>query len=234
VNVVDKAKLIRQCMLMLDFKDSEIKELATYAQQVSMESGEFLFKSGDRPKNLYFVNEGILKSIMHSPSGKDLVLSFYCAGDVIGEAAFFTGEPYASSALTVSASKLLLIPKEYFTSYIQNHPEVYVKTINILVRRIIMFQYRLEDFAGANALQRLLRILINLFEQFDGSVPLTKYSIADEAGLAPETTIRIMAHLEREGYIESSRGKVTLLDKDGLKELFSNAGELKSSLNMIK
>lgn len=214
-----RAAILRDCPFFACFSVEELQVLALSAAERVLLPGEFLFQRGERPDRLYVLGRGIVKSIVYSSSGKALTLSLYASGDVVGEAAFLTGDSYASSCTAVTKAWLLVIPRSALLPLLPSHPEVPLKAIEILVRRIVLLQSRLENIAGASAEQRLISILLYLERKFGRELPLTKGAIAELAGLTTETVIRIMSCLERGGLVSSRRGCITFLDVAGLERL---------------
>ena len=78
---------------------------------------------------------------------------------------------------------------------------------------------RLRDLAGERVEQRIAGILIMLSSKFGPELPFTRQEIADMAGTTIETTIRTMTRFKENGIIKSTRGRITVLDKNSLRTI---------------
>ena len=221
-DTVAPAAVLRNCAFFSCFSSDEVKALSKMVNEQELVPGEFLFRRGEVPDRLYVLGSGVVKSLVYSSSGKALTLSLYSPNDIVGEAAFLTGNPYASSCVAVTPARLLVIPRREFQPFMPAHPEMPIKAIDILVNRILLLQSRLENIAGASTEQRLVNILLYLRTKLGNPLPLTKCAIAEVAGLTTETVIRIMSCLEKRGLISSGRGWVTILDAEALEGLFGD------------
>lgn len=218
-DTVAPAAVLRNSAFFSSFSNDEVRALAKAVNETELLPGEFLFTRGDIPDRLYVLSSGVVKSLVYSSSGKALTLSLYSPNDIVGEAAFLTGNPYASSCVAVTQARLLVIPRKEFLPFMPTHPEMPLKAISILVDRLVQLQSRLENIAGASTEQRLVNVLLYLRAKLGNPPPLTKYAIAEVAGLTTETVIRIMSCLEKRGLISSGRGWVTILDAEALEGL---------------
>ncbi len=73
-----------------------------------------------------------------------------------------------------------------------------------------------SDLAGERVEQRIAGILVMLSSKFGPELPFTRQEIADMAGTTIETTIRVMTRFKENSIIKSARGRITVLDKNGL------------------
>ena len=55
-----------------------------YGQRLTLETGQHVFRQGDRNRSIYILAEGILKAYYISDEGKEMVKSFVFPGDIIG------------------------------------------------------------------------------------------------------------------------------------------------------
>jgi CRP-like cAMP-binding protein len=55
-----------------------------YGQRLTLETGQHVFKQGDRDQSIYILSGGILKAYYISDEGKEMVKSFIFPGDIIG------------------------------------------------------------------------------------------------------------------------------------------------------
>ena len=214
-----KAEILKSSPIFSSLNDDELGELADLAHERSFTPDEFIFWDGDAPDWFYVIAEGKVKVLKHSSSGREFIIAFFGPGEMVGEVAVFENKPYPASAQAVTETRIVAIKREDFLSFLANRPQVALKIINILGGRLRDAQNRLRDLAGERVEQRIAGVLVMLSAKLGLTLPFTRQEIADMAGTAPETTIRVMSHLKERGFIRSTRGKVFILDEKKLRLL---------------
>ncbi len=214
-----KAHILKSSPIFSSLNDEELGELSNLASERHFMSNEFIFWDGDTPDWLYIIAEGRVKVIKHSSSGKEFIIAFFNSGEMFGEVAVFENKPYPASSQAITETRVIAIKREDFLTFLINRPQVALKIITILGGRLRNAQSRLRDFAGERVEQRLASVLYMLSSKLGLILPFTRQEIADMTGTATETTIRIMSQLKDRGIIRSSRGKVTIIDKEKLRLL---------------
>lgn len=215
----DKAKLLKYSFIFSGLKDEELEELANFASERSFMSNEFIILDGDAPEWFYLVTEGRVKVLKHASSGKEFIIAFFGPGEMVGEVAVFENRPYPASAQAVTETKVIGMRREDFLAFIAHHPQVALRIINVLGERLREAHSRLRDLAGERVDQRVASVLLMLFNKFGANLPFTRQEIADMAGTTTETTIRLMSRLREGMIIRSTRGKITILNKEKLRLL---------------
>jgi CRP-like cAMP-binding protein len=90
--------------LMGLFPDGDsLKQFTGYLEEIQLSEGAYLFKAGDRPDALYFLEFGRVATV-HSEALPP-VEEFH-PGDLIGGWAFFSGAAYSESAITRQTSTI--------------------------------------------------------------------------------------------------------------------------------
>ena len=214
-----KAHILGRSFIFSSLNDDELNELADLAVERSLMPNEFVFWDGDAPGWFYIITEGQVKVIKHSSSGREFIIAFFGPGEMIGEVAVFENKPYPASAQTVAETRLVGIKREAFLSFLASRPQVALRIINVLGGRLRDAQGRLRDLAGERVEQRLASVLLMLSSKLDLTLPFTRQNIADMVGTTTETAIRVMSQLRDRGIIRSTRGKITILDKEKLRIL---------------
>jgi len=208
----DRAEVLQKSVMFSGLGEGELDELSRLAAAQGFPSGQFVFWEGDAPDYFYVVSEGRIKVIKHSSSGKDFIVAFFSPGEMFGEVAVFEGRPYPASAQAAVDTRVLRIKKDDFIAFLSRHPQVAIGIINILSGRLRDAQSRLKDLASEKVEQRLARTLLMLSAKLGPSLPFTRQEIADMAGTAMETAIRVMSNLRERGIIRSVRGRIIILD----------------------
>jgi CRP/FNR family transcriptional regulator, nitrogen oxide reductase regulator len=211
--------ILKQSPVFAGLKESELQDLAGLAVERTYPAAQSIFWEGDAADWFFIIVEGKVKVSKLASNGKEIILSFFGAGEMFGEAAVFENRPYPASAQAVSATRLLGIRKADFFSLISRSPAVSLEIIGLLSGRLREAQSRLRDLAGERVEQRLARLLLRLSLRLGATLPFTRQELSDMAGTTTETTIRILSQWKERRLISSVRGKITITDEVKLKVL---------------
>ena len=103
--LTESAEHLRRVEFLADLSSDLLDELISFAQQLSLEPGEVLFREGDRGDAVYVVVEGAVQIFVSSPSGEELVLAALRAGELIGEHYLFQSEGLGRRGASARASE---------------------------------------------------------------------------------------------------------------------------------
>jgi CRP-like cAMP-binding protein len=210
---------LKKSLVFSGLSDAEMVGLSQLAGVRRLEEGEYAFFEGDAPDYFYILIAGRIKISKHSSQGKEVIIAFFGPGEMFGEVAVFEGKVYPASAQAAVSSQVATIRKEKLLSFLGAHPQVALRIINVLGGRLRDAQVRLKDLAGERVEQRLARTLLMLSVKLGVTLPFTRQEIADMAGTATETAIRILGRLKDGGIITSTRGEITIIDQPKLRLL---------------
>ena len=216
---MDKAEVLRKSLILSSLNENELTELAEMAIERRFEPGDSVFWEEDAPDWFYVVARGRIKVLRHSSTGKELIIAFFGPGEMFGEVAVFENKPYPASAQATVETVVFGIRSKDFLNFAASRPYVILRIINVLSGRLRDAQDRLRDLAGERVEQRLARTMLMLSVKLGATLPFTREEMADMAGTTTETTIRLMSRLREGGIIQSSRGKIIILDETKLRLL---------------
>ena len=157
--IEELANLLKDRPFFALFKKDELLDILTFAVVEHVSFGKYVFKEGDEAKDFYFVFSGKFKMTKYV-DGKEIALRTILEGNHFGEQCLFENTPYVSSVISSGDSILIRLPKEEFTKYIENKPEVtdYIKDYikNMALNNFI----RLATGFGAKVPLKHLTLLI--------------------------------------------------------------------------
>ncbi len=187
----------------------------------------YIFHAGDPPDALYIVWIGQVKILRHSEEGRDIVLDVIGPGHMFGEMAVFDGAPYSASAQAMEDVAVVSISRPDFFRLLERYPSVSLAVISELSRRLRSASDLVHSLAVERVERRIARMLLKLAastaqHSANGLVidlPLTRQDIADMTGTTVETAIRVMSRFRKDGLITTVRGRVVILDPEGLRDV---------------
>ena len=229
---MDKHAHLREIPILSFLKDGDRTSLASGMTEVHYDKGQYIFKEGDPTKWFHVLTSGTVKCVKSSPGGRDAVLKVLGPGDLFCcEAAVFDGKPHPGCALPMGPVTVLKIRKEAYFKLLQRNPEAALEIIKYLGNRLNEAQETAKTFALERADQRIASLLAKLAERMGTTTPhgllldihLSRQDLADMAGLALETTIRIISKLTRKGLLGKSGRCLVIKDLKRLKTLADSA-----------
>lgn len=108
---------------------------ATPPKVVVLNKGDVLFKEGERSRGMYILQEGSLR--LYKKKGQGFIeLAVIHSGEVIGELAFFDGEPRSASAEALTSCKLIMVSFEQMEKQLGSLPNWLTSLIQSVVKRL--------------------------------------------------------------------------------------------------
>lgn len=175
-----------------------------------------LFLEEDPADSLWFVKEGYVKEVTHTAEGRSLTLCLAGPGGILGTACFGGGE-YGCHGVAETDAVVLSIPIRYFQELMGKYPVLARETV-ARISKLLRQSKDMHAFAQESAEKRVLHVLLSLVDEFGSAFSLTRREIAELAGTAVETTIRVVSRLQKEGFFQTNRGKFILRDRQALVE----------------
>ena len=188
--------------------------------------GETVFAEGDPPDHFCTVVTGRVKVSKMTPSGKDVILEIFGAGDPLGAVAAYDGHPFPASAVAIEDSQVLLVPRHAFFALLEQHPTLVRGLLSGLTHRLAEMAFRLAELTGGRVEPRFARLFLKLAQEQGRPdrggtfipVALSRQELADMTGTTIETSIRIMSRWGKQ--------RIVVTEKDGF--LVLNRGELET------
>lgn len=206
------------CRIFSKLSLEEIKEIAQYAAPIYYHKGDFIFQIGDPADYFYVIQEGSVKLHSMAPSGRTLTFDIKTSGETLNGSALSTGS-YFVSAQALTNVTVLRIAKEDFFGFVSRYPNLAMEIIHLLSFQL-QFEYkRLVAVQRKEALQRVCESLLSLCSRFGTTLHLTREELADHAGTATETTVRVLSRLKKAGIVTCSlhRREIVVADLDKLR-----------------
>jgi len=117
---------------------------------VEFRKGEFIFSEGDLGMEMYIIHEGKVE-ILKQIQAKQRRLAVLEKGDFFGEMSILEELPRTASARALAAVKLLLINGATFDQMLRTNPEIAVRMMRKLSRRLRETDRLLRESPGSSA-----------------------------------------------------------------------------------
>lgn len=125
------AETLRRVDIFENVAEAELEKIAGMLKERRYHENQMVFKQGDAGDALFIVADGRIKVFIQEGQAEK-VLAFFGEGQVLGEMALLTGEPRSASAVAVSDTRLLALPKSDFDSYLASNVTVMREMMRII------------------------------------------------------------------------------------------------------
>lgn len=124
----------------------ELQELARSCQERTYPAGATIFSQGDTGVGLYVLKNGKVRIIQGSnPDRAEEEIGVIGPGDVLGEMALLDDLPRSASVVALEEVTALLLPVWEFRSILRSHPDIALKLLAVLSRRLRKAEERQQD-----------------------------------------------------------------------------------------
>lgn len=221
-----------ECMLgcktiFSSLSNTDLEKL-TYEKSCSTyKKGTTLFQEGNRIHNFYCINSGIVKLYKTGAEGKDQIVSFAKAGDIIGYRSILSKEVACTTAKAMDDVNVCSIPGNNLFELIEHNPKFSIQLMQIACKELGDANQFLTDIAQKSVRERLAEVLVKLkmffSEDEEGflKVALTRDEMASIVGTATESVIRLLSEFKSDKYIELQGRRIRILNEDRLRKLSS-------------
>ncbi len=226
MKTAQKLFTLKQSEIFESFNPVEMGRLLGIFEEIELPKHSVVFGPGDPCDAIYFIEQGRVRLTRLSPEKKRVILALLGPGDLIGEAAWETGE-HETYAETVEDTRLYQISRESFENLVRQNPNFALRLIQILGLRLKQAQARIEDLVFRSVPSRVARLLLSLAETHGKVTPsgirvefkLTHQEIANMVGSSRVTVTQILNRMRSSHWIEIESKRVTIFDCPALEDL---------------
>jgi CRP/FNR family cyclic AMP-dependent transcriptional regulator len=217
-------ELLRSVPLFSDLEQEELERFSRVAVPRTFPASTRVFHEGDHSDACYIVRTGSFRVTREHSDGRAITLATLGPGDIFGELAMLDGEVRSASVEALVDGELLALPAGEVRGLLARHPEITVKLVAALVRRLRTANERISRQSFQTVPSRVAGVLSQLVAEeaprtADGgevTIRMNQADLAQLAGTSRESVSRFLADLERAGIVRPGRGRVTVLDPSKL------------------
>jgi CRP-like cAMP-binding protein len=184
-----------------------------------------VYNEGKRPKYLYHLKSGKIKTFKVNEDGKEYITNLYAAGDYIGHVALLEDNNYDDTAEVLENAEIISIPKEHFLQAVYNDMNIASKFIKLISRDVKEKEDRLLNLAYDSLRKRVAKAIVDIYQKFhinnpdQQNIDFSREDIAQYIGTATESLIRTLSDFKSEKLIEIKEGKIRITQPDKLRNL---------------
>lgn len=186
--------------------------IAVNKQTFAFKKGEAIFREGEQVQGMYFVYSGAVKIHQLWGEGKELIVRFAKAGDVLGFRGLGGDERYPVSATALEDSKACFITNNFLEATFKTNASFTYTMMQLFATELQKAEKRLRNLAHMEVKGRIAETLLELLRLFGMnkekyiSLAVTRQDIASYAGTTYETVFKFFNELIDKKII-STQGK---------------------------
>lgn len=222
----DLITFLKEVPLFSHLDEEDFQQLTAICTEKKFEKGQTIFYEEDSGTGFYIIISGQVKIVMLSNDGREHILGLLRERDFFGEMSILDGEPRSATAIALVDTKAISITREDFTKVLRNNPDISIKIMFVLCKRLRRADRHVESLAFLSAPGRVARTLTELADEQgvqDGNTivinhKMTRQEFANIAGTSRETLTRVLMDFQDEGILDISKNQIILVDKKSLKD----------------
>jgi CRP-like cAMP-binding protein len=214
--------LIRSNSIFKHLNQEELDLLNIDKTIENFRRGSVIYRENSRINGCYCVEKGIIKVFKTGIDGKEQIIRFAQAGDIIGFRSVLSNELACTTAEVLDDATTCYIPAETLIHLVKHNGNFSMELMQITCKELGEANAYITDIAQKTVRERLAEILIHLKNDFglDSNkilqISLTREELANIVGTATESVIRLLSEFKQDRLIELNGRKIRILDEAGL------------------
>ncbi|UXR65015.1 Crp/Fnr family transcriptional regulator [Bdellovibrio bacteriovorus] len=193
----------------------EFKALFSQAPLKTFKRGDVIYRSGDTPKNIYFVESGLVGLGLWGESGKDHLVRLFREGQIFGHRSLFANEVYHATATVIDEAQVRILNKAEMREQMKGNCDLAEKLLETLAKELRQAEARQLVLSEKDAPARIAEAVVYL-KELHPEYSWTRQEIAEFCGTTTPTVIRTLARFVEEGLVEQKGREIVILNKSAL------------------
>lgn len=181
-------------------------------------SGTYAFFEGEYYPFVSLVLSGTLRVSKIGENGREIVLYRVHQGEscVLLISSALSGEAYQANAYVEEDAAVIHIPISIYKEEMLQVELVQKFTYQLYNQRLANMMSIVEEITFNRMDKRLIDFILNHTSEQKPILEITHEKLALELGTAREVISRLLKDLEKKGYLQLKRGKITITNRDQL------------------
>lgn len=195
----------------------------------SFDAGSQIFAEHEESKHCYLIQDGRVRLVKRIRSA-DRSLTVLRPGDLFGEDALLTQTERGASAVALTEVSVLALDRATFGVLLSSNPEVGLRLVEQLVRRLRHAEEQLENAMLRDQPSRVVNTLIRLSAGIERTpeghvLMISPLELSSRVGLDVDAVKRSVQQLRDGGYLRIHDERIILPDLAALRELYELLGK---------
>ncbi|MBD3810310.1 MAG: Crp/Fnr family transcriptional regulator [Sulfuricurvum sp.] len=218
-NYLTMIQLLKQVPLFSTLSDDVLMQLTKISTVTSYKKGQILFYEGDEAINLHILINGIVQVYKIDTTGNEILMHRFEPTTMIAEMANLYTFPFPATARFETDGIIIKIDYRSFEHEFLKNPLISFEFIRSLSQKIKHLEHVIHTQIILNASGKTAKFLIDYEADFN---QWKRHEIAKMLNMNPVTLSRVLKKFQTFGYINTLAGKITIQDKDKLRQLYAS------------
>lgn len=171
------------------------------------DKGEVIFSEKKTLKGVYCIREGLCLISKNCRNGRNQIIELLSSGTLLGIRSILCEDQTNLMAKAILPVSGCYLPKKAFFHLIKNNPSFSLEVTKTLARYLKRSDNKIVALGQKSMYQRVAEILLELPDYFSASpdgfieIKLTREDLANLAGIATESLIRILSYFKQQQWI---------------------------------
>ncbi|GAB7255849.1 Crp/Fnr family transcriptional regulator [uncultured Polaribacter sp.] len=175
---------------------------------------------------LFFIKKGTVKVFRTGINGREQIVRFAKACEIIGHRGFGTQEYYSIGAIAIQDTELYYFSKEYLQKILLENPKFSYEMMLFYANELNRSENKVKSISQMTVRERVIDSLLYIHRKFGDlrgflNLPLSRKEYADYAGTTEEQVIRVFSALKKERLIITKGKKIAINNLQSLKNEIS-------------
>jgi len=127
---------LRSVPLFASLTDDAAKDLRSLLAEQDVPNNTRLFRQGDKGDAMYLIESGRIRISITDHDKKEVTLAELAQGDFFGEMSIIDGRQRSADARVIEDSRLAILSRQAFLSFVRANPDVALEMLNALTNRL--------------------------------------------------------------------------------------------------
>lgn len=216
---------------------AEIDQILGHTALQRRPRGTQILRKGDPGSGMIVILQGAVRISTLSEDGREVSYAILGVGEILGEISLLDGAERSADVTVIEDCVLLIVERAGFLSLIRKNPDLSLKLMGELCRRLRRSNLAVENLALLDLPSRIGKLLLGL-PQVAGSaghrvtIRLSQGDLATLAGGSRENVNRQLRLWEKAGIIARDRGRIVILRPESLASLEHRETDRRSSAHL--
>ncbi len=195
----------------------ELERLSALCARRKIKAGDMIYSEEDWVDQLWALTGGVMRMSILPPFGGQASVNLLRTGDLVGCLNGVCRHKHPMEGLALTDCDAIVIPKARYLDLL-DQKDFGRGIIHVLGERLLESQL-MRAVSGEPSERRMAWTLLWLHGKLGRRIPMTRRMLAETAGVARETAIRVLSPLEKKGWIKTHRGLMEIIKPERLREV---------------
>jgi CRP/FNR family transcriptional regulator, cyclic AMP receptor protein len=142
---------LRSVPLFASLDDDAARDLRNLLSEKTVTQNTRLFRQGETGDAMYLIESGRVRISIHDDEKQEVILAELAQGDFFGEMSLIDGRQRSADAHVIEDSRLAVLSRNAFLSFVRNNPDVALEMLSALTDRLRRTDQLLRSRVSRNA-----------------------------------------------------------------------------------